>query len=932
MIHYLKIVPFLILLFLGIYCQPKKPIEQSSNSIKWLKADSVIALNIVIDSFWYSRNNLDSNKILQNFEKCYDSLDKFTDNKNFSKATKTQYYNRFYSVLLNTVNKDNAFFLLEKKAKFLKYLIWLNRKYNNNELVIKYYNELNSESLKKYLPDSQKLQRLHDVGNTYNELGENQKTALIYKETLELAKKLKSDNDIARVTVNFNKLISSMGLYDSIINLSNAIINKDIDKVLKASLCQSLANAYIEKNDFSKSIVYNSMGYNILISLDSITKKKTYDYNLRLGNTFATQAYIYNKNGNINKVAANYASAISLLQNYQNGNTRVFAKLLIETGNFKKINPSSTLPLTPLQYYNKALQALQPNVNYTDSLQHPDTAKLEPENVYFEALDAKANYLLPNALATNNFNLLKTILNYYKISFKVEKLLLNNFIYDNAKIDFIEESKKRTANALQICYILYNNTKQQDWLNAAFQFIENNKATVLLDRIKKNKAFSQVLANDNRINELNVINKKIEVLKSDSIETTNEEFKKAIAFKANLEFELQKAYPQLNSNYQFAENVNIVTTQQFLKTNTAIVDYFYFDTTLLYLYISKNEVYLKKQIIAENEIANFQNTCANLVLQQNNPDVFFRASNSLYKNIFPSTIASNINEIIIIPDGALNNICFEALTPNTANSYNANNFLVHKYAFSYCYSYASIIEKNEFNEVQNKILICTPASQQKINNQAILTNTIDEANAIKQRFNNSKWLNDTEATKRNFLNTNTKFNILHLATHSTADTIDGNSYIDFVDGPLNANSFYSNNAIKPNLVFLSACATSKGKLTNSEGVLSMARSLYYAGAQNVIASQWNVNDKSSAQLVDLFYKEIKKTKYSNSLQKAKLQYLQNAAADKKMPFYWAPFIHIGYQKDYKAANNYWAWALGAFLIIGISFILVKNKKRTSINT
>ncbi len=90
------------------------------------------------------------------------------------------------------------------------------------------------------------------------------------------------------------------------------------------------------------------------------------------------------------------------------------------------------------------------------------------------------------------------------------------------------------------------------------------------------------------------------------------------------------------------------------------------------------------------------------------------------------------------------------------------------------------------------------------------------------------------------------------------------------------------------LVVLSACETGRGKETRSEGIAGMTRAFEYAGARSVLVSLWDVEDRRTAQLMEVFYQALKHgAKKDEALRSAQLSLLRNEPDSR--PFYWAAF-------------------------------------------
>jgi CHAT domain-containing protein len=92
------------------------------------------------------------------------------------------------------------------------------------------------------------------------------------------------------------------------------------------------------------------------------------------------------------------------------------------------------------------------------------------------------------------------------------------------------------------------------------------------------------------------------------------------------------------------------------------------------------------------------------------------------------------------------------------------------------------------------------------------------------------------------------------------------------------------------LVTISACDSAGSKIYSSEGLVGLSWAFLRAGAQNVIAALWEVNDASTPQMMNQMYSAIAAGEEpASALRTAKLALLRSQSVYRR-PFYWAPFV------------------------------------------
>jgi CHAT domain-containing protein len=98
----------------------------------------------------------------------------------------------------------------------------------------------------------------------------------------------------------------------------------------------------------------------------------------------------------------------------------------------------------------------------------------------------------------------------------------------------------------------------------------------------------------------------------------------------------------------------------------------------------------------------------------------------------------------------------------------------------------------------------------------------------------------------------------------------------------------------PRLVVLSSCQSALGQLISGEGIVSLSRAFFHAGARTVLVTLWPVNDRSAVSWMSEFYQCLAEgASPDQAARAAKLRLLHGHAPATRHPYYWAPFVLIG---------------------------------------
>ncbi|ALJ05272.1 hypothetical protein APS56_09120 [Pseudalgibacter alginicilyticus] len=738
------------------------------------------------------------------------------------------------------------------------------------------------------------------LGNLYTKIGDYTNAESTIKQYSYIAQNNKNTNHQISATINLATLYQTIGKHETAIKI--------IDDGLKKLNTSSNKRKHLQRIKTANLIALNKYDEAAFYNQESIFSKF---------HTYKNQYIIALKKGDYNTALTSFKKAKNAM-NEAKLTTRDLAKFYVEEAQLYYL---LNKPNEALKSLKKSTKILLPNF---DNEGLPNKTHLYAENTFIDIFDLYAN------LQTNSEIKLES----YNLSFYVSNLLRNSWTSQETKTLNETNNRIRSEKCIDILLSLYNKTKIKSHLFEALQYSENNKVSTLKEIFQK-KTRLQHNPKDT------LLAKEFKLLKDQEHITSlliNEQLGHNQASKINdlskqlsaISIQLKKLKTAIAIKYPNNEaSFSLKTLQNNLKTdNSVLVEYFYGESNIYQFVISNNNILLNRINLStdiKNHIIEFIHLFDNASIINNNISNYTSKAFKLFQLLKFDTIPKSKNTIII-PDGLLNFIPFETLLTTNTNSYYFSKmpFVINNQNIVYNSSIYFYLAKNKTIK-NNKLLGFFPLFK---NTKKQLTYSLDEANAIRNEMTSELFIAD-KATKTDFIENANKYGILHLSTHASSGNFSKPANIDFYDNTLFLNELYSLN-LNTNLVVLSACETGVGKLYKGEGAMSIARGFQYSGAKNLLFSLWQINDLSTSQIMQSFYKNYSNTQSAcHSNQQSKLDYLQNKNISnaKKSPYYWGSFVYYGKLDKPNHDHLLFNIIIGMVLVLIAVFLLLKYKKQ-----
>jgi CHAT domain-containing protein len=233
--------------------------------------------------------------------------------------------------------------------------------------------------------------------------------------------------------------------------------------------------------------------------------------------------------------------------------------------------------------------------------------------------------------------------------------------------------------------------------------------------------------------------------------------------------------------------------------------------------------------------------------------------------------------LVVVPHGVLHYLPFHAL-------FDGAGYLIDSCTVSYAPS-ASIFahcQRKPSRTSGSSLVLGVPDAQAPL--------ILDEVRSVASILPDAELLLGAEANEAALRERGAHSRLIHIATHGSFRQDNpmfsgirlGGAYLSLYD-------LYQLK-LEAELVTLSGCATGLNVVAPGDELLGLVRGLLYAGAQSLLLTLWDVNDRSTAEFMTRFYRRVEDGEGKASALQGAMRELRE---DYPHPYHWAPFTLIG---------------------------------------
>ncbi len=774
---------------------------------------------------------------------------------------------------------------------------------------------------------------LKPLGNNYTRLGDYDRAFFIQEKSLVLAEK-KDTSQIASICHN----LATTAIWKEDLPLAKQYCEKGLQQVNKNSslhglLLSTLSEIFLKSGNKDLAEITCKAAIKILTGKLS-NKEKVVPYWLR--GAWQGLGDIQKEKKEPVAALASYQKAISLIDHYYGGQRiREKAKLLVSAGHLLL---QLQQPQKAMEQYNTALTLMIPSFKPIAIDELPKRNDLYGENTLLDALWGKADCL-------HDLNKKEKALECYMLLFASEKKLRREFFSNTARQQQQKENRQWAESAIETAFDLWKVTGKKEYAEKVLLVAEMSKAQLLLDEMMNSMRYNRVKNNDTLLNKEQQMLQAINFYEKEAIlnAANGKADSNAIAAKKELQFELSLIQKKVKEKYSLQESLitsenlpSVDSLLQNIDVATSVLEFFAGEKNIYSIEAEKNKIVQIRKIEKADSVLPsikifidkyFQSGPANMI---NDPQQYYKDAVAIYQTLLPQAAVANKENCIVIPDGILGYLPFDALVTGSVYKPAIEQWplLVKKTNLYFSYSLQTKWQQQKMDHPSGSFagfFISFDSS------------TRSSIPAVKKEYAeihaemNGDYFENKNASLATFKKQLATVNLMHISTHSFLQGKENMPVLQLADDRFFLFELYGK-TFHPQLVVLSACRTGHGMLAKGEGIISLARGFTASGAAGIVAGLWDMNDETTATLMGTFYKLLSSGQSpAGALHNAKLQWLQdqNGQQLQKLPYYWAGMVYSGDNRPLEIIQKttYSKWWLLAMVVAGGGLIFFIKKKR-----
>ena len=674
---------------------------------------------------------------------------------------------------------------------------------------IKYHEK--ALSIKQQLSGSQntKISASYDnLGINYDEIGDYDKALEYYQKELEIdlqAKEIdqlslaKTYNNIGNAYLDKGDYYKALEYHQKALSIRQSVLDENHPYI--ASSYDNIGIVYAQEKEYAKALDYFKKALAIRIkafgeshplvasTLNHIGNSYYYlhDYDdaleycqksLDLERTFAKGQYhsflnIYTNLGKIYKEKGDPGSAIFYLNKTAELGTQLYGEKNIYTGiAFKRLAEVYELNKDyreALSYCQKGLISLVQTFNNDSIYANPELTAIISETELLNILKLKAKIFKELSDQTGKEDLLASLNTYRAVCDLIDQMR-TGYRAEGTKIFLGEQTEDIFDQAIKVSIELYEKTREENFKNQAFDFLEKRKAAVLEENLSEVKAerFSGIpdsLLKREKQLKITLTFYETALYKMYQKKELKDSIR-AAEYENNL-FDLKNQFDQLisgfeknypgyyNLKYQ-TKTISFEEIQKSIAFNTALLDYFEGDSLIYIFVITKNDFNIFSEKKGDDFSGLVRDFYSAVVKAETEP--FISYSNKLSSMLIMPVLSKikDMENLVIIPDDELFKVPFETLCSELIKPGQADlskiSYLIKSFNISYHYSaslYMSGLSDNKFTESSRdddkKFIGFAPVFSKYDNDAGRLKNNYVSASGRDSgRMNNQAADNDTK--------------------------------------------------------------------------------------------------------------------------------------------------------------------------------------------